>query len=228
MYPDSFLLKHEFMNVINTDDISIILKYFPQLTEMQKTQFSKLYALYSDWNEKINVISRKDIEQLYERHVLHSLGIAKYIQFTEGTKILDVGTGGGFPGIPLAIMFPQCHFKLIDSIGKKILVASEIAKTIGLTNVEIVHENAKEEKGKYDFIVSRAVMRAGELYKLARNNIAREKKNFISNGIICLKGGDLNEEIIETRIKGIHTKNLKDYFEEAFFDTKKIMFIPFH
>jgi len=211
-----------------TDHISIILKYFPLLTNRQKEQFGQLFALYCDWNEKINVISRKDIEQLYERHVLHSLAIAKFIQFSDNTKILDIGTGGGFPGIPLAIMFPNCHFKLIDSIGKKILVASEIAKSIGLENVEIVKENAKEEKGKFNFIVSRGVMRAAELYNLTRKNISHEKNNYISNGIICLKGGNLSEEIIETKIKGIRIRELREYFSEEFFETKKIMYIPFH
>ena len=211
----------------NETSIAIITKYFPNLTETQKEQFSKLFALYQEWNEKINVISRKDIDQLYERHVLHSLGIAKFLSFKDGTRILDVGTGGGFPGIPLAIMFPQCQFKLIDSIGKKIRVATEVAQAIGLTNVEIVHENAKEEKGKFDYVVSRAVMRASELYNLVRKNISRERKNYIVNGIICLKGGDLNDEVIETKIKGIYLRNLKDCFEEEFFETKKIMFIPF-
>ena len=173
----------------------IIFQYFPELSDTQREQFNQLDALYRDWNAKINVISRKDIDNLYPHHVLHSLGIAKVISFRPGTKIMDIGTGGGFPGIPLAILFPECQFKLIDSIGKKIKVASAVAQAIGLKNVEIEHRNVMEEKGKYDFVVSRAVMNASDLVKLVRKNVAREQRNALPNGLICLKGGDVAAEL---------------------------------
>ena len=171
-----------------------ISEYF-KLTERQAEQFAQLDALYRDWNSKINVISRKDIDNLYEHHVLHSLAIAKFLPFQPGTTILDVGTGGGFPGIPLAILFPECRFMLIDSIGKKIKVASEVAQSLGLTNVVCKQERAEEEKQKFDFVVSRAVMPLPDLVKLVRKNISSKQRNAVPNGIIVLKGGDLKEEL---------------------------------
>lgn len=203
----------------------IIYKYFPSLSENQHQQFDRLGELYGDWNAKINVISRKDIQELYERHVLHSLAIAKFICFKEGTKVLDVGTGGGFPGIPLAIAFPDCHFVLIDSIGKKINVATDIARQIGLRNVTLLHENAKEEKGHYDYVVTRAVMAAPELIQLVRRNISKTQRNELANGIICLKGGDLDAETSSFAGK-CRIVALTDYFEEPFFETKKILYVP--
>ena len=205
--------------------IEVILKYFPQLTEQQQKQFTMLYPLYQDWNSKINVISRKDIDSLYERHILHSLAIAKFISFADNSRILDVGTGGGLPGIPLAICFPKCHFTLIDSIGKKIRVASDIAQQIGLKNVTLLHENAKEEHSQYDFIVSRAVMTASELLHLIRKNISPKHNNIRTNGLICLKGGDLKEETSSLK-KGFEVIDLSKYFDEEFFETKKILYIP--
>ena len=172
-----------------------ILKYFPNLTEKQKEQFDMLYDLYKDWNAKINVISRKDIENVYEHHVLHSLAIAKTIGFQPGTSILDFGCGGGFPGIPLAILFPECTFKLIDGTGKKILVAQEISKAIGLSNCSPVHLRGEMEKGQYDFIVSRAVMQLPDLMKIVRKNISKKQRNANMNGVICLKGGDIKGEL---------------------------------
>lgn len=202
-----------------------ILKYFPTLSDKQRLQFSMLGDLYKEWNEKINVISRKDIDALYEHHVLHSLGIAKFINFTPGTKILDVGTGGGFPGIPLAILFPQCHFCLIDSIGKKIKVATEIANSIGLQNISLFHKNVKEEKQKFDFVVSRAVMEASSLLAYSHKNISQTNGNEINNGIICLKGGDLTAELKDIN-RQYELINLSDYFNEDYFETKKILYIP--
>ena len=171
--------------------MDIITKYFPNLTETQREQFTALYDLYLDWNSKINVISRKDITNLYEHHVLHSLGIAKYTQFAPGTTIMDLGTGGGFPGIPLAILFPEVKFHLVDSIGKKVRVASEIATAIGLKNVTFRHCRAEEEKQKFDYVVSRAVMPLTDLLKIIRKNISTEQRNALPNGLICLKGGEL-------------------------------------
>lgn len=202
-----------------------ILKYFPTLSDKQRLQFSMLGDLYKEWNEKINVISRKDIDALYEHHVLHSLGIAKFINFTPGTKILDVGTGGGFPGIPLAILFPQCHFCLIDSIGKKIKVATEIANSIGLQNISLFHKNVKEEKQKFDFVVSRAVMEASSLLAYSHKNISQTNGNEINNGIICLKGGDLTAELKDIN-RQYELINLSEYFNEDYFETKKILYIP--
>lgn len=172
-----------------------ILKYFPDLTKEQQRQIAALDELYRDWNAKINVISRKDIDHLYEHHVLHSMAIAKIIQFRAGTKILDFGTGGGFPGIPLAILFPECDFKLIDGTGKKIRVAQEVCNAIGLKNCHPEHLRGEDEKGKYDFIVSRAVMPLPDLLKIVKKNISKEQHNALPNGIICLKGGDLQEEM---------------------------------
>lgn len=202
-----------------------ILKYFPSLTAIQISQFEQLYDLYLDWNAKINVISRKDIENLYEHHVLHSLVIAEMIHFQKGTTVLDVGTGGGFPGIPLAIFFPEANFVLIDSIGKKIKVGIEVSNAIGLKNIQLKHLRVEEEKGKYDFVVSRAVMPLGDLVKLVRKNIAREHKNALPNGLICLKGGELQQEI--QAFKNIaELYNVSDFFEEEFFKTKKAVFAP--
>ena len=181
--------------------MEIILKYFPDLTEAQKQQFASLYDLYTDWNAKINVISRKDIENLYEHHVLHSLGIAKVIRFTPGTRIMDLGTGGGFPGIPLAILFPEVKFHLVDSIGKKVRVATEVANSIGLKNVTFRHARAEEEKQLFDFVVSRAVMPLADLLKIIRKNIASEQHNAMPNGLICLKGGELANEAMPFKNK---------------------------
>ena len=196
--------------------MDLILKYFPDLTEEQKRQFAALYDLYLDWNSKINVISRKDIENLYEHHVLHSLGIAKVIRFRPGTQIMDLGTGGGFPGIPLAILFPEVHFHLVDSIGKKVRVASEIANSIGLKNVTFRHARAEEEKGKFDFVVSRAVMPLTDLLKIIRKNISSKQQNALPNGLICLKGGELGNETMPVKNKTT-LWDLKEFFEEEFF-----------
>lgn len=202
----------------------IIFQYFQELTDVQREQFAQLDALYREWNAKINVISRKDIDNLYPHHVLHSLGIAKVINFRPGTKIMDIGTGGGFPGIPLAILFPECQFKLIDSIGKKIKVASAVAQAVGLMNVQIEHRNVMEEKAKYDFVVSRAVMNASDLVKLVRKNISREQRNALPNGLICLKGGDVTEEMAPFA-NCSEVWNLSQYFADEFFETKKVTYI---
>lgn len=202
----------------------IIFQYFQELTDVQREQFAQLDALYREWNAKINVISRKDIDNLYSHHVLHSLGIAKVINFRPGTKIMDIGTGGGFPGIPLAILFPECQFKLIDSIGKKIKVATAVAQAIGLKNVQIEHRNVMEEKAKYDFVMSRAVMNASDLVKLVRKNISREQRNALPNGLICLKGGDVTEEMAPFA-NCSEVWNLSQYFDDAFFETKKVTYI---
>lgn len=205
--------------------MKLIQKYFPDLTEEQLRQFEALYPLYTDWNAKINVISRKDIGNLYEHHVLHSLGIATLIRFRPGTRIMDLGTGGGFPGIPLAILFPEANFHLVDSIGKKIRVATEIANSIGLTNVTFRHARAEEEKGTFDFVVSRAVMPLADLVKIIRKNIASDQHNALPNGLICLKGGELEHEIQPFRHKAT-VWQLKDTFQEEFFQTKKAVHIP--
>lgn len=204
--------------------MDIILKYFPGLTDKQKEQFTALYDLYTDWNSKINVISRKDITNLYEHHVLHSLGIAKVINFRPGTEIMDLGTGGGFPGIPLAIMFPDAKFHLVDSIGKKIKVATEIASAIGLDNVTTRHCRAEEEKQLFDFVVSRAVMPLTDLIKIVRKNIKKEQKNALPNGLICLKGGELQNEVMPVRHQTL-IYDLKDYFGEEYFETKKVVYV---
>ncbi len=202
-----------------------ILKYFPELTDIQKNQFKSLYNLYIEWNEKINVISRKDIENLYEHHVLHSLAIAQVINFKPQSEILDVGTGGGFPGVPLAILFPACRFTLIDSIGKKIRVANEISNAIGLQNIFFKHERIQEEKAKFDFIVSRAVMPLEDLVKLVTKNIQKTQKNALPNGLICLKGGELHHEILP--YKNIASSyEISDYFKEEYFKTKKVVYVP--
>lgn len=198
-----------------------ILTYFPDLNEDQISQFSKLKELYSDWNEKINVISRKDIDELYTRHVLHSLAIAKVIQFTPGSDILDVGTGGGFPGIPLAILFPEVNFHLIDSIQKKILVVSEVSSALGLKNVKAEAVRAEKIKSKYDFVVSRAVTQMPKFVAWVRNKIKSENKNTFPNGILYLKGGDLNEELKD--FKNIEIYQIQDFFTDDFFETKKVV-----
>lgn len=203
--------------------MNIIDKYFEELTEEQRKQFEALGTLYEDWNAKINVISRKDIGNLYEHHVLHSLGIAKVICFKPGTAVMDLGTGGGFPGIPLAIYFPEVKFHLIDSIGKKIRVATEVAQSIGLKNVTFAHKRAEEEKGKFDYVVSRAVMPLDNLEKLVRKNISKTQKNALPNGLICLKGGELEHEAVKLMKRSIFW-NLQDYFEETYFETKKVVF----
>lgn len=205
--------------------MDIILKYFPRLTDRQKGQFGTLYDLYADWNSKINVISRKDIGNLYEHHVLHSLAIARLIHFQPGTRVMDLGTGGGFPGIPLAIMFPDCQFHLVDSIGKKIKVATEVASAVGLENVTLCHERAEEEKGLFDFVVSRAVMPLADLLKIVRKNISKEQKNAYPNGLICLKGGELQHEVMPFK-KQAEVIALSDWFEEEYFTTKKVVYVP--
>ena len=204
--------------------MELILKYFPDLTEEQKRQFAALYDLYTDWNSKINVISRKDIENLYEHHVLHSLGIAKVIRFKPGTKVMDLGTGGGFPGIPLAILFPEVQFHLVDSIGKKVRLATEIAGSIGLKNVTTRHARAEEEKQLFDFVVSRAVMPLTDLLKIIRKNISPKQQNALPNGLICLKGGELERETMPVKNKTTMW-NLKEFFGEEFFETKKVVYV---
>lgn len=204
--------------------MDIILKYFPNLSEIQKQQFSALYDLYTDWNSKINVISRKDITNLYEHHVLHSLGIAEVIHFRPESTVMDLGTGGGFPGIPLAILFPETRFHLVDSIGKKVKVATEIAKAIGLENVTTRHCRAEEEKQLFDFVVSRAVMPLTDLLKIVRKNIRKEQHNALPNGLICLKGGELDKEVMSVKHQTL-IYDLKDYFDEEFFETKKVVYV---
>ena len=202
-----------------------ILKYFPDLSDEQQRQLAMLEELYRDWNAKINVISRKDIDNLYEHHVLHSMSIAKMINFHPGTKILDFGTGGGFPGIPLAILFPECQFKLIDGTGKKIRVAQEVAQAIGLKNCEPQHLRGEDEKGRYDFVVSRAVMPLPDLAKIVRKNMAREQRNALPNGIVCLKGGDLQSELQPFR-HIVDTAELSQWFSEEWFKQKYVIYLP--
>lgn len=204
--------------------LQAIFDLFPQLTETQRGQLEALDALYRDWNAKINVISRKDIDNLYSHHVLHSLGIAKVANFRPGTSIMDVGTGGGFPGIPLAILYPECRFLLVDSIGKKIRVASDVIEQLGLTNVKAVHRNVMEEKGKYNFVVSRAVMDTRELVRLVKKNISREQHNALPNGLICLKGGDLATELAPFKNTS-EIWNLSDFFSDEFFETKQVIYV---
>ena len=204
--------------------MEIILSSFPNLTEIQISQFSKLKDLYTEWNAQINVISRKDIDELYVRHVLHSLGIAKVQSFEPNTSVLDVGTGGGFPGIPLAILFPETNFYLVDSIGKKIKVVKEVAAALGLKNVKAEHIRAENVKGKFDFIVSRAVTNMDDFAKWIRYKVAKKQKHELKNGILYLKGGDLTEELMN--FPKATQFNLTDYFEDEFFETKKVVHIP--
>lgn len=204
--------------------MELINKYFPNITEEQRQRFAALDALYRDWNSKINVISRKDIDNLYEHHILHSLGIAQVIKFKPGTRVMDLGTGGGFPGIPLAIMFPDVHFHLVDSIGKKIRVCDEVRRALGLTNVTTEWTRGENLKDKYDFVVSRAVMPLTDLVKLVRKNISPKAQNAMPNGLICLKGGELANEVLPMKAHTLIT-SLSDYFEEEFFETKKVVYV---
>lgn len=206
-------------------DHSIVAKYFPALTERQKSQFEKLGPAYKEWNDKINVISRKDIDNLQVNHVLHSLGIAKAVSFNAGANVLDVGTGGGFPGVPLAILFPDAQFHLVDSIGKKITVVNEVARAVGLQNVKAEQIRAEQVKGKYDFIVSRAVTRMKEFYGWVHNKVKKESTHALDNGILYLKGGDTDEEMAEVK-RLYRVFELSDYFEEEFFETKKVIYLP--
>ncbi len=207
--------------------MQLILKYFPDISNIQKEQFAMLGELYRYWNERINVISRKDIDNLYEHHVLHSLAIAKAIGFKSGTKLIDVGTGGGFPGIPLAILFPECNFLLIDSIGKKIKVGIEVSNAINLNNIELKHTRIQEEKFKADFVVSRAVMPLTDLFKLSSKNILKEGKNALPNGLICLKGGELQHEIMPYKNRA-SVYEISEFFQEEFFITKKVVYVPIY
>lgn len=203
--------------------MELIEKYFPNLTDQQREHFAALDALYHDWNAKINVISRKDIDNLYEHHVLHSLGIAEVIRFKPGTRVMDLGTGGGFPGIPLAIMFPEVQFHLVDSVGKKIRVCQEVINALGLTNVTTQWGRAEEVKEKYHFVVSRAVMPLVDLVKIVRNKIDREQFNGLPNGLICLKGGELEHETLPLKAQTVITP-LSDFFSEEFFETKQVVY----
>ncbi|NOY48605.1 MAG: 16S rRNA (guanine(527)-N(7))-methyltransferase RsmG [Chlorobi bacterium] len=204
--------------------MELILKYFPNLTDDQIDKFEKLKALYQDWNLKINVVSRKDIDELYLRHVLHSLGIAKVIEFKDGTKILDVGTGGGFPGIPLAILFPDCNFHLVDSINKKLKVVNGVASDLGLNNIKTTHTRVEAINDTYDFIISRAVTAMPTFVSWVKGKVAKTQNHEIKNGILYLKGGDLTEEL--QNYKSVSIYNLSDYFTEAFFETKKVVHLP--
>lgn len=206
-------------------DASVIFNYFPALTPKQQEQFSLVGALYKEWNEKINVISRKDIDNLYTNHILHSLGIAKLISFNAGAEILDVGTGGGFPGIPLAILFPETQFHLVDSIGKKIAVVKEVSSALGLKNVNAEQARAEQLKGKYDFIVSRAVTRMKEFYGWVNTKTKPNSTHTLDNGILYLKGGDLDEEMNELK-RPYSVTNLSDFFKEEFFETKRLVYMP--
>ena len=202
-----------------------ILKYFPELTDVQRNQLAQLETLYPEWNAKINVISRKDIENLEVNHILHSLGLVRFVKFTPGTRVMDLGTGGGFPGIPLAVYYPDVTFHLVDRIGKKLKVAQDIAERIGLTNVTFQHGDVKEVKGKFDFVVSRAVMDLGDMVPLVKRYIDSEDRNAVPNGLLCLKGGDLSDEISKYHNK-VLIDELSSYFKEEFFKTKKILYLP--
>jgi 16S rRNA (guanine527-N7)-methyltransferase len=202
-----------------------ILQYFPELTEHQRWQMEQLLTLYPEWNAKINVISRKDIDNLEVNHLLHSLGLVKFVKFTPGTRVMDLGTGGGLPGIPLAIYYPEVTFHLVDRIGKKLKVAQDIAERIGLTNVTLQHGDVKEVKGRFDFVVSRAVMDLGDLVPLVKRFIDSEDRNAVPNGLLCLKGGDLSSEVAQYRNQ-VLIDELSSYFKEEFFKTKKILYLP--
>ena len=205
-------------------DASLIFNHFPELSETQKDQFTALAALYQDWNLKINVVSRKDIEELYLRHVLHSLAIAKFIQFNPGAEVLDVGTGGGFPGIPLAILFPETHFTLVDAIGKKIKVVEEVVAGLGITNVTAKHQRVEEEEKQFDFVVSRAVAAMPTFMRWIKGRIKKNSEHPIKNGVLYLKGGDLSEELQDYRTVQIYS--LTDYYQDPFFETKKLVYLP--
>ncbi len=202
-----------------------ILKYFPELSDIQQEQFGHLGSLYTEWNARINVISRKDIDNLYMHHVLHSLAIAKVYAFGEGTKIMDLGTGGGFPAIPLAVMFPKVHFHLVDRIAKKLRVCEEVAKAIGLKNVTIQHNRGEDIREQFDFVVSRGVMPMMDLFEIVHKNISKEEQNIVANGLICLKGGDLKEELARCADL-VDITAIADFFEEEFFETKKVVYLP--
>lgn len=205
--------------------MDLIKKYFPELSAVQIQQLEALYPLYKEWNEKINVISRKDFDNLYERHVLHALGIVKFMRFQNQTRILDLGTGGGFPGIPLAIYYPECQFHLIDAINKKLQVVRAIVKELNLNHVQVCHTRMEEHKETHDFIVSRAVMPLADLVRVSGHRISKTSKNALPNGIICLKGGDLTHELMPFR-KQVVTFELSEVFKEPFFDTKKVVYLP--
>lgn len=205
-------------------DAGLILKYFPEITEQQQEQYAQLAELYPYWNQQINVISRKDMDSLYERHVLHSLGIAKVMGFFPGEQVLDVGTGGGFPGIPLAIMFPETNFHLVDSIGKKIKVVQEVASALGLQNVKASHARAEQIPGKFNFVVSRAVTQLKDFYPWVKGKFEKKSGNKLPNGILYLKGGDLEQEIAESGL-AVQQYFLKNYFEEEFFETKQVIYV---
>lgn len=202
-----------------------ILNYFPELDEKQRSQMAELLTLYPEWNAKINVISRKDIDNLEVNHLLHSLGLVKFVKFTPGTRVMDLGTGGGLPGIPLAIYYPEVSFHLVDRIGKKLKVAQDIAERVGLTNVTFQHGDVKEVKGKFDFVVSRAVMDLGDMVPLVKRFIDSEDRNAVPNGLICLKGGYLSSEIAQYKNK-VLVDELSSYFKEDYFQTKKIVYLP--
>jgi len=203
-----------------------LLRYFPDLSETQQEQFAQLPKLYAEWNDKINVISRKDIENLLERHVIHSLGIAKVQAFKPGTQVLDVGTGGGFPGIPLAILYPESEFLLVDSIGKKIKVVNEVASALGLTNVRGEHMRAEQVEGDFHFVVSRAVTRLANFYPWVKDKFKKQSNHQHKNGVLYLKGGDLSDELKESKLKRIKSYALSEYFQEEFFETKQVIYIP--
>jgi 16S rRNA (guanine527-N7)-methyltransferase len=205
--------------------VNELLPYFPGLTEKAKSQLAELLPLYTEWNAQINVISRKDLDQLYTRHVLHSLAIHKFLQFAPGSRILDIGTGGGFPGIPLAILNPEVNFVLVDSIGKKIKVVQEVSQALGLTNVTAIHERAEKVKGPFDFVVSRAVAELKLLLQWSNGKISRKQINALPNGLICLKGGDLTEEF-KGLSKDIEEYDLQQWFSDPFFETKKLVYVP--
>ena len=205
--------------------MDIILKYFPNLTERQREQFAALLPLYEEWNAQINVISRKDMENFYEHHVLHSLAIAKVMEFAPMTEVLDVGTGGGFPGVPLAVMFPETRFTLIDSIGKKIKVVSDVLERVGLTNAKAMRIRAEQLEGEYDFVVSRAVTTLGEFVPWVKGKISKTQYHDMRNGILYLKGGDLKNELFTFRHK-VKTWDISDWFDEEFFETKKVIYLP--